>query len=134
MVTIRWKKMRTKTQTIDKQTLPIWEKDYLLNSIGYFYLIREYTEISKFLLNTPTNNSQILLVIQYGYVVFFVAAFPLAPFLAFINNVAEIRIDAQKYLLHCRRPVPKRVSGIGAWNGLLQAATYLGIITNVNLF
>lgn len=48
-----------------------------------------------------------------------------------MNNVAEIRIDAQKYLLHSRRPVPKRVPGIGAWNGILLAATHLGVITNV---
>lgn len=77
--------------------------------------------------------SEFFAAIQYGYVIFFVAAFPLAPLLAFINNVAEIRIDAQKYLLHSRRPIPKTVSGIGAWNGVLQAATYLGIITNASL-
>lgn len=70
-------------------------------------------------------------VIQYGYVIFFVAVFPLAPFLAFISNIAEIRIDAQKFLMHNQRAVPKKVSGIGAWNGILQYATYLGIVTNV---
>lgn len=64
--------------------------------------------------------------------IFFVAAFPLAPFLALLNNLAEIRIDAQKYLFRYRRPIPKRVSGIGAWNGILQGATYLGVITNVS--
>lgn len=78
-------------------------------------------------------NKYFFLAIQYGYVIFFVAAFPLAPFFAFINNIAEIRIDAQKFLLHNRRPIPKRISGIGAWNGILQAATYLGIVTNVSL-
>lgn len=59
------------------------------------------------------------------------AAFPLGPFFALLNNLAEIRIDAKKYLQHSRRPIPKRVGGIGAWNGILQAATYLGVITNV---
>lgn len=64
--------------------------------------------------------------------IFFAAAFPLAPFLALLNNLAEIRIDAQKYLFNCRRPVPKRVAGIGAWHGILQASTYLGVVTNVS--
>jgi hypothetical protein len=31
------------------------------------------------------------IVIQYGFVTLFVAAFPLAPLLALINNVFEIR-------------------------------------------
>lgn len=72
-----------------------------------------------------------LLVIQYGFVVFFVAAFPLGPVLALLNNIAEIRTDAKKFLYNSRRPVPSLVSGLGAWNGILQAVTYLGVITNV---
>jgi len=36
-------------------------------------------------------------VIQYGFVTLFVSAFPLAPLLALINNVFEIRLDAYKY-------------------------------------
>ena len=35
-------------------------------------------------------------VVQYGFVTLFVAAFPLAPLLALINNVFEIRLDAYK--------------------------------------
>ena len=36
------------------------------------------------------------MVIQFGYCTLFVAAFPLAPMLAFINNAIEIRVDAWK--------------------------------------
>ena len=36
------------------------------------------------------------MVIQFGYCTLFVAAFPLAPMLAFVNNAIEIRVDAWK--------------------------------------
>ena len=35
-------------------------------------------------------------VIQYGFITLFVAAFPLAPLFALINNIIEIRLDAYK--------------------------------------
>lgn len=72
-------------------------------------------------------------VIQYGFVVFFVAGFPLAPFLALFNNIFEIRVDASKLIKNFRRPVPKKVSGLGAWFSILQGVTYLGVVTNVRL-
>jgi hypothetical protein len=36
------------------------------------------------------------LVIQYGYIVLFSAAFTLTPFLAFFLNLLEVRVDAYK--------------------------------------
>ena len=36
------------------------------------------------------------LAIQYGFITLFVAAFPLAPLFALINNALEIRLDAIK--------------------------------------
>ena len=36
------------------------------------------------------------LAIQYGFITLFVAAFPLAPLFALINNIFEIRLDARK--------------------------------------
>ena len=41
-------------------------------------------------------NEYLELAIQYGFITLFVAAFPLAPFFAFINNIVEIRLDATK--------------------------------------
>lgn len=70
-------------------------------------------------------------MIQYGFVIFFVAGFPLTPLLALINNFVEIRVDATKFLTSYRRPIPKKVAGLGAWFTILQAVTYIGVVTNV---
>ncbi|EFX61545.1 hypothetical protein DAPPUDRAFT_69282, partial [Daphnia pulex] len=44
------------------------------------------------------------LYIQFGYVLLFVAAYPTASLWAFINNVAELRVDAFKLVHIHRRP------------------------------
>jgi len=53
------------------------------------------------------------LVIQFSFTTIFVAAFPLAPLLALINNVIEIRLDAIKMVTLERRMVPKKTNDIG---------------------
>lgn len=73
-------------------------------------------------------------VLQYGFVTIFVAAFPLAPLFALINNVLEMRLDAKKFLTCYRRPVPQRVNDIGVWYRILDSIGKLSIITNVSLF
>ena len=55
------------------------------------------------------------LVLQYGFVTMFVAAFPLAPVCALINNIIEIRVDAYNKVHNSRRPVAERAEDIGAW-------------------
>lgn len=54
-------------------------------------------------------------VIQYGFVTIFVAAFPLAPLFALLNNWVEIRLDAHKYVQVLRRPISERAQDIGTW-------------------
>ena len=71
------------------------------------------------------------LVIQYGFVTIFVAAFPLAPLLALINNIFEIRLDAYKYTTQMRRPIAQQVQDIGIWYSILEGMTYLAVISNV---
>jgi anoctamin-1 len=80
------------------------------------------------------NNNQNLflyLVLQYGFVTIFVAAFPLAPFFALLNNILEMRLDAKKLLTYFRRPVPQRVRDIGVWYRILDSIGKLSVITNV---
>lgn len=78
--------------------------------------------------------SACFLVIQYGFVTLFVAAFPLAPFFALLNNVVEIRLDAYKWITQLRRPLAERVEDIGAWYGILQGITYTAVVTNVHSY
>lgn len=54
-----------------------------------------------------------LSVIQYGFVTIFVAAFPLAPLFALLNNVIEIRVDAYKFTTQWKRPLAERAQDIG---------------------
>lgn len=70
------------------------------------------------------------MVIQYGFVTLFVAAFPLAPLLALMNNVIEIRLDAIKFVKIWKRPVASKAQDIGAWYGILKTITFLAILTN----
>lgn len=83
-----------------------------------------FYEIWRFLCNS---------VLQYGFVTIFVAAFPLAPFFALLNNVLEMRLDAKKFLRFYRRPVPRRVKNIGVWFRILDIIGRLSVVTNVSL-
>jgi hypothetical protein len=51
--------------------------------------------------------------IQFGYVTLFVIAFPLAPLLAFLNNLIGIRVDSYKLLFMTQRALPKAAADIG---------------------
>lgn len=70
------------------------------------------------------------MILQYGFVTIFVAAFPLAPLFALINNICEMRLDAKKLLAYHRRPVFARVRNIGIWYRILDCISKLSVITN----
>lgn len=72
-----------------------------------------------------------IVVLQYGFVTIFVAAFPLAPLFALLNNILEMRLDAKKLLTYYRRPVSQRVRDIGIWYRILDCIGKLSVITNV---
>ncbi|NWZ40175.1 ANO6 protein, partial [Brachypodius atriceps] len=91
-----------------------WEHDYHLQPIGKLGLFYEYLEM----------------VIQFGFVTLFVASFPLAPLLALLNNMLEIRLDAWKLTTQFRRMVPQKAQDIGAWQPILQGIAILAVVTN----
>ena len=62
------------------------------------------------------------------------AAFPLAPLFALLNNWIEIRLDAQKLVCETRRPVAERCQDIGVWFTILDALAQLAVISNVSYF
>ncbi|XP_064611439.1 anoctamin-7-like [Liolophura sinensis] len=92
-----------------------WEEDYQL--IDYEGLFQEYLEM----------------VLQFGFITIFVAAFPLAPLFALLNNWVEIRLDAQKLVCETRKPVGERAQDIGVWFTILEALASMAVISNAFL-
>ncbi|XP_041833415.1 anoctamin-4-like isoform X2 [Melanotaenia boesemani] len=95
-------------------SFPQWERDYNLQPMNANGLFDEYLEM----------------ILQFGFTTIFVAAFPLAPLLALINNVIEIRLDAYKFVTQWRRPLPSQAKDIGIWYGILEGIGILSVITN----
>ncbi|KAI1890148.1 hypothetical protein AGOR_G00170690 [Albula goreensis] len=91
-----------------------WLRNYRLNEVNSFSLFNEFLEM----------------VIQFSFTTIFVAAFPLAPLLALINNIFEIRLDAIKMVSLERRLVPKKTNDIGVWTNVLEAIGVLAVIAN----
>ncbi|KAM9705278.1 anoctamin-6 [Menidia menidia] len=102
------------TRAASEKVKPRWEQDYELLPISNRGLFYEYLEM----------------VIQFGFVTLFVASFPLAPVLALINNLCEIRVDAWKMTTQSRRVVPEKAQHIGAWQPILQGVAILAVATN----
>lgn len=71
-------------------------------------------------------------VIQFGFITLFVASFPLAPLLALINNMVEVRVDAWKFTTQFRRPVAAKAHSIGAWEEILNMIAVFSVVTNVS--
>ena len=66
---------------------------YIISIYQYFFILfSDYIELA----------------IQFGFATLFSSAFPLAPLCAFLNNLFEIRLDAQKYTKYKMRTVPNR--------------------------
>ncbi|XP_031418714.1 anoctamin-9 [Clupea harengus] len=90
------------------------QRNYQLNKVDSFSLFNEFLEM----------------VIQFSFTTIFVAAFPLAPFLALLNNIIEIRLDAIKMVSLERRLVPEKTNNIGVWTGVLEAVGVFAVIAN----
>ena len=81
----------------------------------------------------PSHTLISLSVLQFGFITIFVAAFPLAPLFALLNNWMEIRLDAHKFVCETRRPVAERAQDIGVWFTILDALAQLAVISNVSI-
>ncbi|KAI5725304.1 hypothetical protein M8J77_013668 [Diaphorina citri] len=114
---IRNSSLTSKSTTTTDPRAKQWLEDFKLLDWGTRGLYPEYLEM----------------VLQYGFVVLFVSAFPLAPLFALINNIFETRLDAQKFLKYYRRPVPHRATNIGIWFRVLDVVAKLAVISNAVL-
>ncbi len=109
-----WWRRRKNVASTEENIYAAWEKDFDLQPLPKLPLFPEYFEM----------------IIQFGFVTMFVAAFPVAPLLALLNNIVEIRLDAHKFVKEYRRVLPKRVADIGTWYTLLEMITKIAVITN----
>jgi len=73
------------------------------------------------------------LIIDYGYVVMFSAAFPIVPLIALMNNMVEVRVDAYKLCHLMRRPYPAPGNNIGEWEGIVRTISVIGALTNTSI-
>ncbi|KAL9970223.1 hypothetical protein ACROYT_G022561 [Oculina patagonica] len=106
---------RKKRGTTKEESKPRWEADYeLVENEGLF---QEYLEM----------------ILQFGFITIFVAAFPLAPFFALANNIFEIRIDSDKFVCEVRRPIADRAQDIGIWFDILDSVAKIAVISNAFL-
>uniref|UniRef100_A0A096M1Z9 Anoctamin n=1 Tax=Poecilia formosa TaxID=48698 RepID=A0A096M1Z9_POEFO len=91
-----------------------WLRNYHLGNTDAFSLFNEFLEM----------------VIQFSFTTTFVAAFPLAPLLALMNNIIEIRLDAIKMVRYERRLIPRKTNDIGIWTEVLEAVGVFAVIIN----
>ncbi|KND88807.1 Uncharacterized protein TOPH_06579 [Tolypocladium ophioglossoides CBS 100239] len=70
------------------------------------------------------------MVMQYGYLSLFSVAWPLAACCFLVNNCVELRSDALKIAISCKRPIPWRSDSIGPWLTAIGFLSWLGSITS----
>jgi len=97
----------------ERKEVPIWERDY--KKAPFAGTFDEYSEM----------------IIQYGYFSIFAAAFPLAPLMAVLNNIVEIRTDGFKLLTANPRPDYRGAQNIGTWYSILEVLGIVSVMTNV---
>ncbi|XP_026447408.1 anoctamin-like protein Os01g0706700 isoform X2 [Papaver somniferum] len=103
------------------QVIPRVEKEYL--KPAYSASIGEELEDGLF-------DDFLELALQFGMIMMFACAFPLAFSFAALNNITEIRTDALKLLVMLKRPVPRNAATIGAWLNIFQFLIVMSICTN----
>ncbi|XP_076445347.1 anoctamin-1-like isoform X2 [Babylonia areolata] len=91
-----------------------WEKDFKMQPASNTSLFYEYLEM----------------VLQFGFLTIFCAAFPLAPLFALLNNVMEIRVDASKFITQLRRPIADKAATIGIWYSVLYGISRIAVFSN----
>lgn len=92
-----------------------WECDYMLQP--HKGLFSEY----------------LTMILQYGFTTIFVAAFPLAPLLALLNNWMEMRMSARKLVCDTRRVIAEQAQNIGIWFPIFHTLTHIAVVSNACL-
>jgi len=69
-------------------------------------------------------------VILFGYMVLFVAAFPMAPLVGFVSNIFQLHQYGNKLLYHTQRNMPHGVHDIGTFQLCFEFQATAAVITN----
>lgn len=70
---------------------------------------------------------------QFGLILFFANAFPLAPFFSFICNVFEIEIKRAVMFKYNRRIVAREAKSIGPWISIMEVLVLLCIPVSIGI-
>jgi len=73
------------------------------------------------------------MVVQFGYMTLFASTFPIAPLMALLNNIVEIRTDGFKILSAKTRPRYLGAQNIGTWYFILEGLGIIAVVTNCAL-
>ncbi|CAG9856606.1 unnamed protein product [Phyllotreta striolata] len=113
LLSIIFRLFKNRFQTV-AEVVGQYEDEYWLNQSSKGGLNMKYNE----------------LVIQYGLVTFFGAAFPLAPVFVLLDNLIELRLSASALVKNTRRPVPKEIPGMTQWQKILMGLIYFNTAVN----
>jgi hypothetical protein len=69
-------------------------------------------------------------VIDLGYLLMFSVSLPIAPFIHYCSNLAELRLDFWKRLTIYKRSFSIPKNNIGAWQSIAEGISALGILTS----
>jgi len=106
---------RVAHSTLGHEDLPIIEREFLLASYDVVRgCLGEYAEIA----------------IQFGYIVLFASALPVASFIGLVSSCIETKADAFKFLKVYRRPVIRAAEDIGMWQSIFTITTIAAVVTN----
>nr|XP_020844660.1 anoctamin-7 [Phascolarctos cinereus]XP_020844661.1 anoctamin-7 [Phascolarctos cinereus]XP_020844662.1 anoctamin-7 [Phascolarctos cinereus]XP_020844663.1 anoctamin-7 [Phascolarctos cinereus]XP_020844664.1 anoctamin-7 [Phascolarctos cinereus] len=72
-------------------------------------------------------------LIEFGFITIFVAACPLAPLFALLNNRLEMHLHAHKFVQRYRCPVAQKAHSVGIWFCLLQVMTHVAVFSKALL-
>jgi anoctamin-8 len=108
------------------------EEEEMLPGMGKFRGAPVLTERKRPELGLSMIDQYLEMIVQFGYLSLFTVSFPLAPVLALFNNLIEVRVDSAN-MFEFRRPIAKRISGIGVWYDILVMLAVLSVLSNLGL-
>eukprot|EP00656_Telonema_subtile_P001942 TRINITY_DN10841_c0_g1_i3.p1 TRINITY_DN10841_c0_g1~~TRINITY_DN10841_c0_g1_i3.p1 ORF type:complete len:726 (+),score=184.41 TRINITY_DN10841_c0_g1_i3:86-2263(+) len=103
-----------------------------VNQDDWIPLTAEEVEYAKQVYMNPFDDYNELLL-QFGFVFLFAAAFPLGALLSLLNNIVEIRTDGFKICMLYRRPPYRCAQDIGSWMHILEGLSMLCVVTNCGI-